>query len=114
MGYLMPTNQPNPEAIRQEAIALVRMERRREIEDSRGPNTEAMTGEERWKPPTATRVPILIHPDARDALRALLSEHPRFRESGIGYSEFIVRCVREARKAADATLALAGEAAPDA
>ena len=34
--WMARDDQPNPEAMRQEAIELVRMERRREIEDSRG------------------------------------------------------------------------------
>lgn len=37
--------------------------------------------------------PIYIDSEVRVALRDLLSTHPRFRESGIGYSEFIRRAV---------------------
>lgn len=43
---------------------------------------------------SAERAPILIHPDARRALRDLLWESDM---RGVGYSEFILRAVAAAR-----------------
>lgn len=48
-----------------------------------------------WLPPTTDREPVLIHPDAKSALRALLVNEPEYHE--MGYSEFIMRAVVEAR-----------------
>ena len=50
---------------------------------------------DRWTPPSWDRVPINIHPDAREALRKLLMT-PEFQ--GVGYSEFIMNAVQEAKR----------------
>ena len=51
-----------------------------------------------WTPPSEDRVPILIHPDAKQALIDLLVYDERFQ--GVGYSQFIMQAVRDARKQA--------------
>ena len=47
---------------------------------------------ERWTPPDPERVPMQVHPEARDALRELLIADPAL--TGVGFSEFIMRAVR--------------------
>lgn len=47
----------------------------------------------RWTAPTEERVPIEIHPIVRTELRALLMGDPNLR--GVGYSEFIMRAIRQ-------------------
>lgn len=42
----------------------------------------------RWVPPTKDRVPINIHPEARDRLHNVLMTDYRFH--GMGYSQFIM------------------------
>lgn len=39
------------------------------------------------------REAIFIHPQVRQALRQLLMYHPRYKTSGIGYSEFIRQAI---------------------
>lgn len=53
--------------------------------------SDRMTVLGRWKPPSKDRVPINIHPDARERLRNALMDDPRLH--GVGYSEFIMRAL---------------------
>lgn len=46
-----------------------------------------------WRPPDEERVPINIHPEARDALRNLLASES-FAGTNIGYSAYIMACVK--------------------
>lgn len=47
-----------------------------------------------WKPPSAKRVPIMVHPEARDALVHLLTNE--YAGTGIGYSQFLMGAVKQA------------------
>lgn len=49
-----------------------------------------------WMPPTTQRVPMRVHPEARDALNALLYHDERFHTCG--YSSFIMAAVKAARE----------------
>ena len=42
----------------------------------------------KWIPPSNERIPINIHPEARDRLTHNLNYNPRF--AGIGYSQFVM------------------------
>jgi hypothetical protein len=44
-----------------------------------------------WEPPDGRRVPISVHPDARDALNQLLRHDTRYQ--GVSYSEFLMAAV---------------------
>lgn len=46
-----------------------------------------------WRAPNEERVPIEIHPLVRTELRELLQGDPDL--SGVGYSEFIMRAIRQ-------------------
>lgn len=51
---------------------------------------------ERWIPPDAERVNQNIHPEAREEIHLLLRSYPELR--GVGYSEFIMRAVRQTQQ----------------